>query len=68
MTAELSPREVEVLRLTAIGHSNKSIANTLRIGVKSVDTYKARAMEKLGFRNRVEVIRFALCKGWLNEP
>src|ERR1700733_288387 len=49
--ADLSPREVEVLRLTAIGHGNKSIANMLHIGVKSVDTYKARAMEKLGFRN-----------------
>jgi DNA-binding NarL/FixJ family response regulator len=65
---DLSPREIDVLRLTAIGHSNKSIANTLHIGVKSVDTYKARAMEKLGFRNRVEVIRFALSKGWLSEP
>ncbi len=67
-TPHLSPREIDVLRLTAIGHSNKSIANTLHIGVKSVDTYKARAMEKLGFRNRVEVIRFALSKGWLSEP
>jgi DNA-binding NarL/FixJ family response regulator len=66
--ADLSPREVEVLRLTAIGHSNKSIANMLHIGVKSVDTYKARAMEKLGFRNRVEVVRFAVSKGWLNDP
>jgi DNA-binding NarL/FixJ family response regulator len=65
---DLSPREIDVLRLTAIGHSNKSIANTLNIGVKSVDTYKARAMEKLGFRSRVEVIRFALGKGWLSEP
>lgn len=67
-TPDLSPREIDVLRLTAIGHSNKSIANTLLIGVKSVDTYKARAMEKLGFRSRVEVIRFALSKGWLNDP
>lgn len=66
--AELSPREVDVLRLTAIGYSNKSIANALQIGVKSVDTYKARAMTKLGFRNRVEVIRFALSKGWLEDP
>lgn len=65
--ADLSARETEVLRLTAIGHSNKSIASSLQIGVKSVDTYKARAMEKLGFRNRVEVIRFALSKGWLND-
>jgi DNA-binding NarL/FixJ family response regulator len=68
VVADLSPREIEVLRLTAIGHSNKSIANRLLIGVKSVDTYKARAMEKLGFRNRVEVIRFALGEGWLNDP
>jgi DNA-binding NarL/FixJ family response regulator len=67
-TADLSPREIDVLRLTAVGHSNKSIANSLHIGVKSVDTYKARAMEKLGFRNRVEVIRFALSKGWLTDP
>jgi DNA-binding NarL/FixJ family response regulator len=67
-TPDLSPREIDVLRLTAVGHSNKSIANTLHIGVKSVDTYKARAMEKLGFRNRVEVIRFALSKGWLTDP
>jgi DNA-binding NarL/FixJ family response regulator len=67
-TLDLSPREIDVLRLTAVGHSNKSIANSLRIGVKSVDTYKARAMEKLGFRNRVEVIRFALSKGWLSDP
>ncbi len=68
VVADLSPREIEVLRLTAIGHSNKSIANTLRIGVKSVDTYKARAMEKLGFRSRVDVIRFAVSKGWLSDP
>jgi DNA-binding NarL/FixJ family response regulator len=67
-TPDLSPREIDVLRLTAVGHSNKSIANTLHIGVKSVDTYKARAMEKLGFRNRVEVIRFAMSKGWLSDP
>jgi DNA-binding NarL/FixJ family response regulator len=65
---DLSPREIEVLRLTAIGHSNKSISNTLRIGVKSVDTYKARAMEKLGFRNKVEVVRLALSRGWFGEP
>ena len=66
-TAELSEREVEVLRLTAAGHSNKTIAERLRIGIKTVDTYKARAMSKLGFRTRVEVVRYALGKGWLTE-
>jgi DNA-binding CsgD family transcriptional regulator len=64
----LSGREIEVLRLTAVGHSNKTIAARLLIGVKTVDTYKARAMTKLGFRNRVEVVRFALSKGWLANP
>ena len=62
---DLSEREVEVLRLTAIGHSNKAIANTLNLGVKSVETYKARAMEKLGFHSRVELVGYALQRGWL---
>lgn len=66
--ADLSTRELEVLRLAAIGHSNKTIAARLQIGVKSVETYKTRAMAKLGFRSRVEVVRFALSKGWLSEP
>jgi DNA-binding NarL/FixJ family response regulator len=63
----LSDREVEVLRLTALGHSNKAIADELTIAVKTVETYKARAMEKLGFRGRVDLIRYAMGKGWLND-
>jgi DNA-binding NarL/FixJ family response regulator len=65
--ADLSTREIAVLKLTAIGHSNKMIAERLQIGVKSVDTYKARAMTKLGFQTRVEVVRYAAGKGWLND-
>jgi DNA-binding NarL/FixJ family response regulator len=63
--ADLSEREVEVLRLTAVGHSNKGIAGILGVGVKSVETYKARAMEKLGFGSRVELVGYALSQGWL---
>jgi DNA-binding NarL/FixJ family response regulator len=63
----LSSREIEVLQLTASGHSNKAIATKLEIGLKSVDTYKARAMAKLGFHSRVDVVRFALNQGWLAE-
>lgn len=63
--AELSQREVEMLKLTASGHSNKSAAAILGIGVKSAETYKARAMEKLGLRTRVELVRFAVSEGWL---
>ena len=62
---ELSEREVEVLRLTAIGHSNKAIASILQISVKSIETYKARAMDKLGFHSRVELVGYAVEKGWL---
>jgi DNA-binding NarL/FixJ family response regulator len=68
VVSELSAREIEVLRLAAIGHSNKTIAAKLQIGAKSVETYKARGMAKLGFHNRVEVVRFALSMGWLAEP
>ncbi len=63
--AELSEREVEVLRLTAVGHSNKAIASILQISVKSIETYKARAMDKLGFHSRVELVGYAVEKGWL---
>ena len=62
---ELSEREVEVLRLTAVGHSNKAIASILQISVKSIETYKARAMDKLGFHSRVELVGYAVEKGWL---
>lgn len=63
---DLSAREIEVLRLTASGHSNKSMAAELNISVKTVETYKARAMEKLGFKTRVELVRFVLGQGWLD--
>ena len=61
----LSVRELQVLRLSAIGHSNKAIASGLHIGLKTVDTYKARAMSKLGFQSRVEAVRFAVKMGWV---
>jgi DNA-binding NarL/FixJ family response regulator len=65
--AELSERETDVLRLIANGHSNKEISARLAISVKTIETYKARAMEKLGFRTRVDVVRHAASKGWLPE-
>lgn len=63
----LSERETVVLRLIAQGYSNKEIAYQLDLSVKTVETYKARAMEKLGLGSRVEIVRFALERGWLNE-
>ena len=67
VSAELSDRETEVLQLIAHGHSNKDIATRLKISVKTVETYKARSMEKLGLTGRADIVRFALHKGWLKD-
>ena len=61
----LSQREEKVLREIAQGYSNKQIAARLKISVKTVETYKSRAMEKLGARSRVEIVRYAAGRGWL---
>lgn len=61
----LSEREKEVVRLVALGHTNKEIATRLSIGVKTVETYKARAMEKLGLQSRAALVRYAVSRGWL---
>ena len=62
---ELSEREVEVLRLTVVGHSNKAIATMLQLSAKSIETYKARAKDKLGFHSRVQLMGYAVERGWL---
>ncbi|HYD53651.1 MAG TPA: response regulator transcription factor [Gemmatimonadaceae bacterium] len=64
---QLSVREGEVLRLVALGHSNKEIGLALEISVKTVETHKANAMTKLGLRSRAAVVRFAMEQGWLEE-
>lgn len=63
--AELSTRESEVLRQTARGYSNKEIASQLGVSIKSVETYKARAMQKLELASRVDIVRYAADRGWL---
>lgn len=65
---DLSPRELEVLRFTSQGFSNKEIAAKIDLSVKTVETYKARATEKLGLRNRAEIVRFGAVRGWLDDP
>ena len=64
---DLSDRETEVLQLIAQGHSNREIAGRLKISVKTVETYKARSMEKLGLTSRADIVRFALRQGWLQD-
>ncbi len=58
--AHLSERELEVLRLIALGHANKEIADMLYLSVKTVETYKARTMKKLALKSRAALVRFAL--------
>jgi two-component system response regulator NreC len=67
MEAALSPREEEVLRLLAWGHSNKEIATRLDLSVKTVETHKINASHKLGVHTRNDIVRFALLKGWLQD-
>ena len=62
----LSPREKEVLRLIALGHTNRQIAERLCLSVKTVETYRARVMEKLGLHSRSALVRYALDRGLLD--
>jgi two-component system response regulator NreC len=64
---ELSSREQEVLALTAEGFSSREIGKKLFISPKTVDTYRARIMEKLGLNHRSELVRFALRVGLLKQ-
>lgn len=64
---DLSERETEVIRRIAFGYSNKEIAAELNLNVKTVDTYKARAMEKLHLYSRTALVRYALEQGWLTN-
>lgn len=64
--AALSPREAEVLRFTARGFSNKEIALRFDVSVKTIETHRSRAADKLGLRSRAEIVRYAAAKGWLD--
>lgn len=59
----LSEREYEVLRLVAHGHTNAEVAAQLSLSIKTVETYRARGMEKLGVRTRAQLLKAALDKG-----
>jgi len=63
----LSPREKEVLRMVALGHTNRKIADQLFLSVKTIETYRARVMEKLNLRTRAALVRYALLRGLLDD-
>jgi two-component system, NarL family, response regulator NreC len=61
----LSPRERQVLKLVAMGYTSAQIAKQIFVGVKTIETYRARLTEKLGVRTRSDVVRFAVQMGLL---
>ena len=63
----LTPREEEILKLVAEGHSSRAIADTLVISVKTVERHRANMLQKLGMRDRLELTRYAIRAG-LIEP
>jgi DNA-binding NarL/FixJ family response regulator len=63
----LTPREQEVVKLIAEGHTSEEIAEALVISKKTVERHRANILEKLGMRNRVELTRYAIRRG-LVEP
>ena len=63
----LSRREEDVLRFVALGFLTKEIAARLDISIKTVETHKANAMIKVGLKNRIDIVRYAMLQGWLHE-
>jgi two-component system invasion response regulator UvrY len=63
----LSMRELQVLRRLALGHTNREIAESYHISIKTVDTYRSRLLKKLDLRNNAELSRFAI-QNKLIEP
>ena len=63
----LSGREHQVLRLLALGHTNSEIARQLFLSLRTVETHRARIVHKLGFKNRAELVRYAIASGELDS-
>jgi len=59
----LNEREREVMLLAAIGHTNREIALTLHLAEQTIHNYRANVMEKLGFHDRVELLKYAIRRG-----
>ena len=65
--SNLTEREADVVRLIALGYTAKEIAGQLDVNIKSVETYKARACEKLNMKTRPQLVRYAAIQGWLTQ-
>jgi DNA-binding NarL/FixJ family response regulator len=63
----LTDREAEVLRLIASGYGNKEIAARLDLSTKTVEAHKANAMRKLDLTGRIDIVKYAVLQGWLDN-
>jgi DNA-binding NarL/FixJ family response regulator len=63
---ELTPREEEIVKLVAEAHTTKQIAKVLHLSEKTVENHRANAMRKLGMRDRVELVRYAIRRGLID--
>jgi len=59
----LTPREEEVVKLIAEAHTNAQIAQLLHLALKTVESHRANVLRKLGMRDRVELVRYAIRRG-----
>lgn len=65
--ANLTAREADVLRLIALGYVNKEVAARLNLSVKTVEAHKSNAMNKMGMKSRVDIVRYAILQDWLQD-
>ncbi len=65
LTEAISDREFQVLRMIALGHTNREVADKLRISVKTVDTHRRNILRKLKLRNNADLTRFAIQHGMI---
>ena len=65
--SELTPREEEIVKLVAEANTSREIAEMLHLSEKTVENHRANAMKKLGMRDRVELVRYAIDHGLLEE-
>jgi two-component system response regulator NreC len=63
----LSPRELEVLRLLALGHSNREVGELLHISVRTAEFHRAGVQRKLGLTRRADLVGVALAHGLLGQ-
>ena len=59
----LTPRELEVVKLIAEGHTNREIAGVLQLSEKTVESHRGNVLAKLGMRDRVQLVRYAIRRG-----